>query len=340
MKKHILVTGGAGFIGSHTCKALAQAGYLPVTYDNLSRGHEAAVKWGPLAVHDLADPVALRRVILEHDIEAVIHFAAFAYVGESMEAPLSYFQNNVSNTLNLLQAMADTGVNTFVLSSTCATFGIPDTVPITEAHPQAPVNPYGDSKLMLERVLDWHGRDRDFHSVILRYFNAAGADPDGEIGEDHDPETHLVPLAIQAALGEIPYLEIFGDDYDTPDGTAVRDYIHVTDLADAHVRALEHLFEHGGQEAFNLGTGQGHSVRDILNAVERWRGHAVPARMGPRREGDPPRLVADPGRALAKLGWKPVLSDLDTIVRTAGDWQLRRFSRVETEVLETERVVA
>ena len=339
MKQNILVTGGAGYIGSHTCKALAKAGYSPIVYDNLSRGFESAVRWGPLAIHDLGDKAALRQVILDHDIAAVIHFAAYAYVGESMQDPLSYFQNNVAHTLNLLEAMADTGVNTFVLSSTCATYGVPESLPIGEDHQQAPVNPYGESKLMIERVLGWHGRAHDFKSVILRYFNAAGADPDGEIGENHDPETHLVPLAIQAALGHIPHLNIFGQDYDTPDGTAVRDYIHVTDLASAHVRSLDYLFENGGQAAFNLGTGRGHSVRDVINAVEQWSGKTVPVRSGPRRVGDPPILIADPGQANAMLGWAPKLSDLETIVSSAGEWQFRGATEKQAEHSDMDRVV-
>lgn len=338
MKPTILVTGGAGYIGSHTCKALAHAGYLPIVYDNLSRGYEAAVRWGPLAVHDLADKDALRRVILDHDVAAVIHFAAFAYVGESMQDPLGYFQNNVANTLNLLEAMDDTGVSTIVFSSTCATYGIPDAVPISEQHPQVPVNPYGESKLMIERILDWHGKARDFNSVVLRYFNAAGADLDGEIGENHDPETHLVPLAIKAALGHIPHLCIFGQDYETPDGTAIRDFIHVTDLAAAHVRSLEYLFETGGQAALNLGTGQGYSVREIVEAVERWSGRTVPTRVGPRRKGDAPILVADPTQAHALLGWSSRYSDLDTIIQSAGAWESRRdFSKIPKR-LEMDRV--
>lgn len=340
MKKNILVTGGAGYIGSHTCKALALAGYLPIVYDDLSRGHSWAVKWGPLAVHDLADKDALRRVILEYDIAAIIHFAAFAYVGESMHNPLRYFQNIVANTLTLLEAMADTGVTSLVLSSTCATYGVPDALPICEEHPQIPVNPYGESKLMLERILHWYGRANNFNSVILRYFNAAGADPDGEIGENHDPETHLVPLTIKAALGHITYLDLFGEDYDTADGTAVRDFVHVTDLASAHVRSLEYLCECGGQSAFNLGTGQGHSVRDVIKAAERWSGKTVPVRVGPRREGDPPILVADPGKAKSILGWAPKWSALGTIVETAGRWYLNQTQEGEIKRVKMPHVAA
>lgn len=338
MKRNILVTGGAGYIGSHTCKALAQAGFLPIVYDDLSRGYPWAVKWGPLAVHDLADKDALRRVILEYDAAAVIHFAAFSYVGESMHNPLSYFQNNVANTLTLLDAMTDTGVTSLVISSTCATYGVPDALPICEDHPQIPINPYGESKLMLERVLYWFGRAHKFNSVILRYFNAAGADPDGEIGENHDPETHLVPLTIKAALGHIANLDVFGEDYDTPDGTAVRDFVHVTDLASAHVRSLEYLFECGGQSAFNVGTGRGYSVRDVIKAVEQWSGRTVPVRVGPRREGDPPVLVADPGKAMSRLGWTPKWSALDTIVETAGRWHLIGALEGETKWAEMSRV--
>ena len=319
-EKSVLVAGGAGYIGSHTCKALAAAGYVPVTLDNLVYGHRDAVRWGPLIEADLGDRRTLERVLREHRISAVVHFAAYAYVGESMADPGRYFHNNVTCSLNLLDAMHAVGVRRMVFSSTCATYGIPDTVPITEDTPQRPVNPYGESKLMVERALHWHGQAHGLKSIALRYFNAAGADAAGELGERHDPETHLIPLAIDAALGLAPPLKVMGTDYDTPDGTAVRDYIHVTDLADAHVRALAFL-EHGGASAaLNLGTGQGHSVRDVIAMVERVTGLKVPRTDAPRRAGDPPALVAAPGRAKALLGWQPTWSDLDTIVRTAVAW--------------------
>ena len=318
--QRVLVPGGAGYIGSHTCKALAGAGYVPVTLDNLVYGHRDAVRWGPFVEADLADRALLERVLREHHISAVVHFAAYAYVGESMADPGRYFHNNVTCSLNLLDAMHATGVRRMVFSSTCATYGIPETTPITEDTPQRPVNPYGESKLMVERALHWHGVAHGLRSIALRYFNAAGADPEGELGERHDPETHLLPLAIDAALGLAPPLKVMGTDYDTPDGTALRDYIHVTDLADAHVRALAYLERGGASAALNLGTGQGHSVRDVIAMVERVTGLKVPHTDAPRRAGDPPALVAAPGRAKALLGWEPSCSDLETIVRTATIW--------------------
>lgn len=320
IRRKVLVTGGAGYIGSHTCKALSGAGYTPVTLDNLVFGHRWAVRWGPFVEADLADRDAVERVLREHDIDSVIHFAAYAYVGESMNDPGKYFRNNVANTLNLLEAMRAAGVARIVFSSTCATYGIPDAVPIAEDHPQRPVNPYGESKLFVERALHWHGIAHGLRSMALRYFNAAGADPDGEIGEDHDPETHLVPLAIETALGRRAELQVMGTDYPTPDGTAIRDYIHVTDLADAHVRALRHLEAGCGSGALNLGTGRGDSVREVVAMVERVSGRTVNARNAPRRPGDPPALVAAPGRARQVLGWEPKWSDLETIVRTAHAW--------------------
>ena len=319
-ERSVLVPGGAGYIGSHTCKALAAAGYVPVTLDNLVYGHRNAVRWGPLVEADLGDRRTLERVLREHRVSAVVHFAAYAYVGESMVDPGRYFHNNVTCSLNLLDAMHATGVRRLVFSSTCATYGIPDVVPITEDTPQRPVNPYGESKLMVERALHWHGVAHGLKSIALRYFNAAGADAAGDLGERHDPETHLVPLAIDAALGLAPPLKVMGTDYDTPDGTAVRDYVHVTDLANAHVRALAYLEQGGSSAALNLGTGHGHSVRDVIAMVERVTGLKVPRTDAPRRAGDPPALVAAPGRAKALLGWQPAWSDLETIVRTATAW--------------------
>jgi UDP-glucose-4-epimerase GalE len=323
----ILVTGGAGYIGSQTAKALARAGRVPVVYDNLSSGHRWAVRWGPFVEGDIADGALLRRVMREERIEGVIHFAAFAYVGESVFEPRKYFQNNVANTLSLLDAMIDTGVRTIVFSSTCATYGTPDELPIAEDHPQRPLSPYGDSKLFVERMLHAYDRAYGLRWAALRYFNAAGADPDGELGEVHDPETHLIPLAIEAALGRRPAIEIFGTDYPTPDGTAVRDYIHVADLADAHIRALDELLAGGDSLAVNLGTGRGYSVRDVIAAVETAGDRRVPVQPAPRRLGDPPALVADPRRAEAILGWRPRFADLDSIVRTAWEWHARGAER-------------
>jgi UDP-arabinose 4-epimerase len=318
--RSVLVTGGAGYIGSHTCKALAAAGYSPVALDNLVYGHRRAVRWGPFEQADLADREAVERVLRKHDIAAVIHFAAYAYVGESMTDPGKYFRNNVANTLNLLEAMRAADVGRIVFSSTCATYGVPEAVPIAEDHPQRPVNPYGESKLFIERALYWNGVAHGLRWMALRYFNAAGADPDGEIGEDHEPETHLIPLAVETALGRRDELQVMGTDYPTADGTAIRDYIHVTDLADAHVRALRHLEAAGDSGAMNLGTGRGHSVREVVAMVERISGRKVNARNSPRRAGDPPALVAAPGRAKQVLGWEPRWSSLETIVQTAYRW--------------------
>jgi UDP-arabinose 4-epimerase len=321
---NILVTGGAGYIGSHTAKALAIAGHQPIVIDNLTNGHEWAVQWGPFEHGDLGDVEWLRGVLSRHRIEGVIHFAASAYVGESMTDPRKYFRNNTVNTLNLLDAMLAHGVRRLVFSSTCATYGIPERVPIDESHAQRPVNPYGESKLMVERILHWYGQAYGLLSVALRYFNASGADPDGEIGEDHDPETHLIPLVIDAARGMRPPVGVFGTDYPTADGTAVRDYIHVMDLADAHVRAIDYLERGGASTALNLGTGRGHSVLAVIEAVERVSGRPVPRSDSPRRAGDPPELVADARRAADVLGWTPRYPALDMIVEHAWRWQSRK----------------
>ncbi len=323
MSKTILVTGGAGSVGSHACKALARAGYRPITYDSLINGHPEAVRWGPLVEADLADADRVTDTLKRFEVAAVLHFAAFAYVGESVAQPGLYFRNNVANTLTLLEAMRTSAVRHIVFSSTCATYGIPDRVPIPESAPQRPVNPYGESKLMVERMLHWYGGAHGFTHAVLRYFNAAGADPEGEIGEDHRPETHLIPLVLQAALGERAQIDVLGTDYPTSDGTAVRDYIHVQDLAEAHVKALDLLLKGGLSITVNLGTGAGHSVREVIAAAERVTGRRVPRREAPRRFGDPPVLVADPARAGELLGWKPKLSDLDTILKTAWAWHSR-----------------
>lgn len=320
----VLITGGAGYIGSHTAKVLANSGFQPVVFDNMSTGHEWAVKWGRLIRGDLADRLLVRQVITDARVRAVIHFAANAYVGESMKDPQKYFRNNVINTLHLLETLVDTGVAYLVYSSTCATYGIPKTLPIPDHCSQHPMSPYGESKLFVERTLHWYGQAYGLGWVALRYFNAAGADPDGELGEDHDPETHLVPLAIQAALGQRPHIEVYGVDYPTPDGTAIRDYIHVTDLAEAHILALKYLMEGGGSTALNLGTGRGHSVREVIAAVEQVSGRPVPAREAARRPGDPPVLVADATRARQLLRWQPCYPQLGTIVETAWRWHASR----------------
>ena len=316
----VLITGGAGYIGSHTAKALSRAGFYPVVLDNLSTGHRWAVKWGPLIEGDLADHKLIREVIGRFQVRAVVHFAASAYVTESMSNPGKYFRNNLANTLHLLDAMVDLNVRHMVFSSTCATYGIPEHLPITEEHRQHPINPYGESKLATERILHWYAKIHDLYWVALRYFNAAGADPDGELGEVHDPEPHLIPQAIRAALGELPHVNICGTDYPTADGTAIRDYVHVTDLAMAHVRALQHAMGHRTSRSLNLGTGKGHSVRQVISTVERVVGTRVPARETERRPGDPPILTADARRAGRILGWKPQYSELETIVRTALRW--------------------
>lgn len=328
MTTKILVTGGAGYIGSHACKSLASAGYVPVTYDNLSRGHRSAVNWGPLEVGDLQDRARIDEVLRRHRPRAVLHFAAFAYVGESMDDPASYYENNLAGTLSLLAGMRARGVNTIVFSSTCATYGVPDQQPITERTAQMPINPYGRSKLMIEHVLTDFGKAYGLRSVALRYFNACGADPKGEIGEDHDPEPHLIPRALMAANGEISHLDIFGTDYDTPDGTCVRDYVHVTDLADGHLHSLTYLLDGGESTAFNLGTGRGFSVREIAEAVERITGRAVPVCEAPRRMGDPASLVADPSLARDTLGFRVRLSRLEQIVETAWRWHQRKHDCV------------
>jgi UDP-arabinose 4-epimerase len=316
----ILVTGGAGYIGSHTAKLLATAGHEPVVFDDMSQGHEWAVKWGPIERGHLSDQARLAEVFASRKFDAVVHFAASALVGESMTNPTKYFRNNTGGTLNLLDAMQTAGVRTIVFSSTCATYGDPIRVPIDESHPQAPVNPYGESKLMVEKMLRWYGDVHGLRWMALRYFNAAGADPAAEIGEEHDPESHLIPLVIGAAQGTRPPVKIFGTDYPTPDGTAVRDYVHVMDLADAHLRALERLGAGTPSQAINLGTGRGHSVREVLDMVAHVSGKAVPAIEAPRRAGDPPELVAAPARAHEVLGWTCQYAGLETIVRHAWAW--------------------
>ncbi len=323
MSNAVLVTGGAGYIGAHACKALARAGYQPITYDDLRRGHREAVRWGPLIEGDTADGARLDETFARFEPVAVMHFAAYAYVGESVRDPALYFRNNVGGSLVLLEAALRGGAPPVVFSSSCATYGNVEIMPIAEMTIQRPVNPYGESKLMVERMLDWLSRAGKLRYVALRYFNAAGADPDGEIGERHDPETHLIPLVLDAILGRHEPVSIFGTDYPTPDGTAIRDYIHVQDLAEAHVRALDYLLVGGMSTPLNLGTGVGHSVKDVIRAAERVTGHPVPSREAPRRPGDPPILIADPSRARTVLNWQPTLTKLDEIVASAWKWQER-----------------
>ncbi len=316
----VLVTGGAGYIGSHTAKALAQAGHKIVVLDDLSTGHRSAAKWGTFIEGDLGDKRLVDKVFRKQRIEGVLHFAASLLVGESMINPQKYFWNNVVGTLVLLDAMKARGVKHIVFSSSAATYGNPEKTPIPEDHPKSPVNPYGESKLCMERAIQWYSAAYGLSGVALRYFNAAGADLDGELGEEHNPETHLVPLVIQAALGQRPEVEIYGTDYPTPDGTAIRDFIHVTDLADAHVRALDYLVAGGESTELNLGTGQGHSVREVVSTVGKLCAGHVPAKDSARRPGDPAVLVADPSKAQRVLGWQPRYSDLDTIIQSAWKW--------------------
>jgi UDP-glucose-4-epimerase GalE len=318
--RRILITGGAGYIGSHTAQVLAQRGYLPVVLDNLSKGHRWAAKYGPLAVGDICDSKLVHRLVRQYNIDSLIHFAALAYVGESMSDPVRYFRNNVSSTVMMLDTLLEAGVRNVVFSSTCATYGVPQTDTIAETHPQFPINPYGESKLAVEKMLRWLEALRRVRHVSLRYFNAAGADPAGELGEAHDPETHLIPLVLQTALGERQSMSVFGTDYETNDGSPVRDFVHVSDLADAHVRALEYLWDGGTYSAFNLGSGRGHSVLEVIRTVQQITGRDVNFTREMRRPGDTARLVADNELARLELGWCPRFSDLETMVQTAWDW--------------------
>ncbi len=319
---NVLVAGGAGYIGSHTARLLKAAGHKPVIYDNLSRGHRVAAQivGAPAVFADLADRTALIGALREHRIDTVMHFAAYAYVGESVQQPLRYYQNNVAVTIGVLEAMREAGVRRFVFSSSCATYGDPERLPITEDQRQLPVSPYGRTKLMVEQILkDEAAADGRFCFAALRYFNAAGCAMDGSLGEDHDPETHLIPIVIQAAMGRRPHVTIFGADYPTPDGTNVRDYIHVDDLAEAHRLAMEKLTE--GQAMFlNLGTGQGFSVKQIIAAAEQVTGRKIPVVIGPRRPGDAVALYADPSRARQVLGWEARHKDPQTIIASAWKW--------------------
>jgi UDP-glucose 4-epimerase len=314
----ILITGGAGYVGSHAARVVARAGHEVWVYDNLSRGHRQAAPEGRLIVGDLENRPLLEGTLREHEIDAVMHFAAFAYVGESVTEPAKYYLNNIGGSLALLEAMRAAGARKIVFSSTTAIYGEPQRIPTPEDEPQQPINPYGFSKLAVERVLDDYARAYGLAFAALRYFNAAGCSPDGDLGEDHDPETHLIPLVLQVALGQREKITIFGNDYPTPDGTCIRDYVHVDDLADAHVRALDHLRPGEGLK-LNLGSGRGHSVLEVVEACRRATGRAIPAEIGPRRPGDPSKLVADASLAKRVLGWQPQF-DLEAIVQTAWRW--------------------
>ncbi|KAA5604248.1 UDP-glucose 4-epimerase GalE [Roseospira marina] len=320
----VLVTGGAGFVGSHTCKALAGAGFRPVVYDNLSNGARQAVQWGPLEVGDLDDAERLAAVVAAYAPKGVLHFAGRIEAGASVTDPAAFYDANVAATLTLLRVMRAAGLDAIVFSSTAAVYGDPDVLPIPETHPLHPVNPYGRTKRMAEEILaDLHTAE-GLRYAALRYFNAAGADPDGDLWETHQPETHLIPLTVQAALGLRPEIAVFGTDYDTPDGTCVRDYVHVADLAQAHVLALGRLLGGGAPLVANLGTGRGHSVREVVATVERVTGRPVPTRIAPRRPGDPPTLVAAPDTAIAELGWRPIHAALEAQVRDSVRGERRR----------------
>ncbi len=316
-KGSLCLTGGAGYIGSHACLALAARGINPLTIDNLSTGSRDAVRWGPLVNLDLRDTERVTEALIKHNVDTVLHFAASAYVGESVTDPLKYYDNNVGGMLSLLTACAAAGVKTFVLSSSCATYGIPDKIPVDETTPQRPINPYGMTKLMCEQMLMDIAPQADMAYGILRYFNVAGADVSGTLRENHDPETHLIPLAIFAAIGRTPLLKLFGGDYDTPDGSCIRDYVHVSDLAHGHILAFEHLRANGGNLTVNLGSGQGASNFEIVEMVEKVTGCNVPVEVTRRRIGDPPVLVADASLAREMLGFVPQRSDLATIVTDA-----------------------
>ena len=324
---NVLVAGGAGYIGSHTCKLLAQAGREPVVLDDLSTGHRWAAKFGPFYEGDIENGELVQKIVRDHDVTDVIDFAAKAAVGESYVDPGKYFRENVGKTVRFVDALIAGGVKNIVFSSTCAVYGNPDTIPITEAESKKPVNPYGETKLFVERMLHWYGIAHGLKWVAPRYFNAAGADPEGEIGEVHEPETHLIPAAIEAILGKRPQLEVYGTDYPTPDGTAIRDYIHVFDLGRAHILALDYLRNGGESIALNLGTGVGQSVMDVIGAVRAATGREVPHVLCPRRAGDPPQLVADPSLAKAVLGWSAEYRDIRRTVETAWAWHQRPVSR-------------
>jgi UDP-glucose-4-epimerase GalE len=320
VRENILVVGGAGYIGSHMCKHLFNRGYQPIVLDNLVCGHRQAVKWGPFFEGSMRDAALLRKIFSDYPMAAVMHFAAFCYVGESVMEPAKYYENNVASTIALLEVMLEKKVSKFIFSSSCATYGEPTNIPIREDHPLKPISPYGRTKLMVEQILEDFREAYGLESVSLRYFNAAGADPDGELGEDHAPETHLIPLVLQTALGQRPSIDIFGDDYPTKDGTCIRDYIHVEDLAQAHLIGLERLLggEAGGQ--YNLGNGEGHSVKEVIEIARNITGKPIPVRVVQRRKGDPAVLISSSEKAIRHLGWRPRFPGLEAVVETAWNW--------------------
>lgn len=317
---NILVTGGAGYIGSHCCKALYQKGFHPVTIDNLVYGHKSFVKWGEFFQGDVGNPADLKKCFSRHKIDAVMHFAAYAYVGESVQDPLKYYENNLRNTIEMLHAVVENHINYFVFSSTCATYGNPEKTPIDERHPLNPINPYGRTKRMIEEILEDYGAAYGLNFTSLRYFNAAGADPDGEIGEDHNPETHLIPLVLDVAAAKRKSIKVFGTDYATPDGTCIRDYIHVTDLAEAHILALQRLIDGADSNVYNLGNGRGFSVLEVIERAREITARDIAVENTHRRPGDPPVLIASNEKAIAELGWNPVYADLNDIIGTAWRW--------------------
>jgi len=317
----VLVVGGAGYIGSHMVKMLSLAGHDVVTLDNLSNGYKDAVKYGEFIEGDIADAGLLNNLFSKTAFDGVMHFASYIQVGESVEKPSMYYKNNVTNTQVLLDAMLEHGIKSFIFSSTAATFGEPEYIPIDEAHPQKPINPYGHSKLMVEQILADFDHAYGLKSVSLRYFNAAGADAEGELGERHIPETHLVPLVLQAASGRRDNIAIFGTDYDTPDGTCVRDYIHINDLCSAHLLGLEHLVAGGDSKAYNMGNGQGYSIKEVIDVAKKVTGNDFEVKLAERRDGDPAKLVADSTLLQKELGWSPQYTDLETIIRHAWEWE-------------------
>ncbi len=327
----ILVTGGAGYIGSHAVLALRDAGYEVVILDNLVYGHRDLVETAlkvEIIQGDIGDRALLDQLFKTRQFAAVMHFAAYAYVGESVSQPAKYYRNNVVGTLTLLEAMCEAGIKNFVFSSTCATYGVPQQIPISENQPQQPINPYGMSKLMVEQILSDFDHAYGLRSVRFRYFNAAGADPQGRLGEDHEPETHLIPLVLLTAMGKRESISVFGTDYDTPDGTCIRDYIHVTDLAQAHILGLEHLLKGGSTEVFNLGNGKGFSIQQVIEAARVVTGRPIPVTLADRRPGDPPSLVGSGEKAQSLLGWQPQYADLETILEHAWQWHQKRHESV------------